>query len=279
MTTQPNQGFCVLTIAGSDSGGNAGVQADLRVFHDHSLHACTVFTAMTAQNSFGVAAIHPLPPDFIALQLDAVLDCYSIRALKTGMLHNADAIATVASRLERYPNIIKVIDPVMIATSGANLIDERAVDALTTKLLPLADVITPNIPEAEVLSSTPHRPSCQVDLPYIKALARTLRDKFGASILVKGGHGAGGESCDVLAARGLDSEEVFALPRIENPVSTHGTGCSLASALASRLALGDTLSDAVRNAKLYVHHAIAASYLVGENCGVLGFVRPANFQT
>ena len=143
---------CCLTIAGSDSGGNAGVQADLRAFHAYGLHGCTVFAALTAQNPFAVSAIHDVPPDFVAAQLDAVLDVYDIRALKTGMLSSAAVIETVAARLERRPEIRKVIDPVMIATSGAKLIANEAMAALTNRLLPLATLMTPNLPEAELLA-------------------------------------------------------------------------------------------------------------------------------
>ena len=130
--------LCCLTIAGSDSGGNAGVQADLRAFHAYGLHGCTAFAALTAQNPFGVSAIHAVPPDFIAAQLDAVLGVYAIRALKTGMLADAAAIEVVADRIARHPEIAKVVDPVMVATSGAKLISDDAVATLTARLLPCA---------------------------------------------------------------------------------------------------------------------------------------------
>ena len=142
---------CVLTIAGSDSGGNAGVQADLRAFHCYGLHGCTAFAALTAQNPDGVRAIMPVPPDFIAAQLDAIFEMYAVRALKTGMLGTAEAIEAVASRLRTRPRVKKVIDPVMVATSGARLLAEDAVEAMKQLLLPLATIITPNLPEAEVL--------------------------------------------------------------------------------------------------------------------------------
>ena len=141
---------CCLTIAGSDSGGNAGVQADLRAFHAYGLHGCTAFAALTAQNPFGVSAIHAVPPDFVAAQLDAVLGVYNIRALKTGMLADAAAIEVVADRIARHSEIAKVVDPVMVATSGAKLISDDAVATLTARLLPCATLITPNLPEAEV---------------------------------------------------------------------------------------------------------------------------------
>lgn len=242
----------VLTIAGSDSGGNAGVQADLRAFHAYKLHGATVFAALTAQNPFGVYAIHSVPADFVAAQLDAVLGVYNIRALKTGMLGEIEVIDIVADRLSKHPEIKKVIDPVMIATSGARLVSKEAVERIKEKLLPLATLITPNLPEAEELGGG----------------AEALYDKYGVPVLVKGGHRVDGKMIDIL----FDGKErrEFELPKIEHPISTHGTGCTLAAALAAELALGHELVNAVEGAKAFVHKAITTSYLVGENCGVLG---------
>ena len=263
-------GPCALTIAGSDSGGNAGVQADLRTFHAYGVHGCTVFAALTAQNPFSVAAIHDVPPAFVAAQLDAVLGVYSIRALKTGMLSSVAVVETVAERLSRHPGIRKVIDPVMIATSGARLISPEATDALTRLLLPQATLITPNLPEAAALAGETLDPSSRdADADRAERLARMLHGRFGCAVLVKGGHGVGGDSVDVLFDGA--SEHRFSMPRISNPVSTHGTGCSLAAALAAELALGRDLLTAVAGAKAYVHEAIRTSYFVGDGCGVLGF--------
>lgn len=257
---------CCLTIAGSDSGGNAGVQADLRAFHAYGLHGCTVFAALTAQNPFGVSAIHGVPPDFVAKQLDAVLGVYSIAALKTGMLADPAVIEVIAEKLRARPEIAKVIDPVMIATSGAKLITDEATEALKSKLLPLAAVITPNIPEAETLSGMSLRSRADV-----REAARCLNGTYGCAVLIKGGHAVG----DLEAAEDtlFDGKDFFAstMPWIANPVSTHGTGCSLAAALAAELALGRDLKTAVGGAKAYVHKAISSSYYVGEDCGVLGF--------
>jgi len=264
---QPSVSACCLTIAGSDSGGNAGVQADLRAFHAYGLHGCTVFTALTAQNPFGVSAIHAVPPDFVRAQLDAVLGVYSIKALKTGMLATAALIEAVADKLAVRPEIAKVIDPVMVATSGAKLIDDTAVTALKARLLPLATVITPNIPEAEVLTGRKI-----VSRATVRDAAKELYDAFGCAVLVKGGHAVG----DLTAAEdtlfnGKDFSS-YTMPWIERPVSTHGTGCSLAAALAAELTFGKNLPAAVAGAKEYVHQAIANSYLVGPNgCGVLGW--------
>ncbi len=265
---------CCLTIAGSDSGGNAGVQADLRAFHAYGLHGCTVFAALTAQNPFAVSAIHPVPPDFVAAQLDAVLGTYRIAALKTGMLSDPLAIDAIAVRLQEHPEIAKVIDPVMVATSGVRLVSEETTAAIVRRLLPLATLITPNLPEAEILCgravSDPNAERLG-SADHARDLARQLYETYGCAVLVKGGHGSGASAVDVLFT-GTDFAE-FSLPWIPHPVSTHGTGCSLAAALAAELARGSDVTAAVRGAKDYVHKAIAGSYLVGPTCGVLGFVK------
>ena len=257
---------CCLTVAGSDSGGNAGVQADLRAFHAYGLHGCTVFAALTAQNPFGVFAVHAVPADFVAAQLDAVLGVYDIRALKTGMLSEPEVIRVVADRLAAHREIAKVIDPVMVATSGARLVSEAAVETLKSDLLPLASVLTPNIPEAEALSG--RRIVCRAD---VRAVARQLSETYGCAVLVKGGHAVG----DLRAAEDTlyDGKgfSTYEMPWVGNPVSTHGTGCSLAAALVAELTLGRPLAEAVKGAKVYVHAAIENSYLVGRDCGVLGF--------
>ena len=254
-----------LTIAGSDSGGNAGVQADLRAFHAYGVHGCTVFAALTAQNPFEVSAIHAVPADFVRAQLKVVLDVYAIRTLKTGMLAEASVITAVAEELAAHPEIKKVIDPVMIATSGAKLISDDAIVTLKTKLLPLADLITPNLPEAKALAGIDAEP---------KELAELLSRQFGSAVLVKGGHAVNTDAVDVLCVprpEGGFKFEEFSAPWIAHPVSTHGTGCTLAAALAAELALGRDLSTAVAGAKQHVYRAIVNSHLVGRNCGVLGF--------
>lgn len=263
---------CCLTIAGSDSGGNAGVQADLRAFHGYGLHGCTVFAALTAQNPTAVTAIHPVPADFVAAQLDAVLGVYAIRGLKTGMLADPVAIEVIADRLAAHPEIAKVIDPVMVATSGVRLVPETTTAAIVKRLLPLATLITPNLPEAEILCghevSDPNAERAG-SADHARDLAHQLYDTYGCAVLVKGGHGTGASATDVLFDGKAFAE--FALPWIPHPVSTHGTGCTLAAALAAELALGHDIATAVKGAKDYVHRAIATSYLVGPACGVLGF--------
>ena len=266
---------CCLTIAGSDSGGNAGVQADLRAFHAYGLHGCTVFAALTAQNPSGVSGVMAVPADFVAAQLDAVLGVYAIRALKTGMLADVAAIETIAARIGAHPEIAKVIDPVMIATSGVRLVSEDAVEAVKRRLLPLATIATPNLPEAEALCGLdPADGARGADAAHAAELARKICGRYGCATLVKGGHGSGQAAVDVLCTRAPDGSfavREFPLPWIENPVSTHGTGCTLAAALAAELALGRGIETAVAGAKEHVHRAIAGSYLVGPDCGVLGF--------
>ena len=261
---------CCLTVAGSDSGGNAGVQADLRAFHCYGLHGCTVFAALTAQNPRGVRSVLDVPAAFIADQLDAVFEMYNVRALKTGMLATPEAIEVVAERLRAAPRVKKVVDPVMVATSGAKLISDEAVAVLQERLLPLATLITPNLPEAAALLGHPVGPGAGM-----RAAARELAERFGCAVLVKGGHavvdGEGGSAEDVL----FDGRRVrvFGKPVVPHPVSTHGTGCSLAAALAAELARGASLARAVEGAKDFVFDAIKTSYRVGENCGVLGMPR------
>ena len=254
---------CCLTIAGSDSGGNAGVQADLRTFHAYGLHGCTVFTALTAQNPNSVSAIHPVPVDFVAAQLDAILGTYSVAALKTGMLAGADVVETISERLHKYSHIRKVIDPVMISTSGARLISQEAIEALKKFLFPIADIITPNIPETQTLTGL----EIKSEQDIFEA-ARRLNGQFGCKVLIKGGHNKFSSAKDIY----FDGKEFLAyeLKWIENPVSTHGTGCTLAAALAANLALGRGFRCAIDDAKRYVYDAISTSYYVGENCGVLG---------
>ncbi len=260
--------LAALTIAGSDSGGNAGIQADVRAFHTFGLHACTAVAALTAQNPAGVYAVEVPPPDFVVAQLDAVLPAYAIGALKTGMLATAPVIEAVAARLARAPSIPKVVDPVMVATSGAKLIADDAVAALRDRLLPLAALATPNLPEAEVLAGLEIR-----DRAGMAEAARRIRDRAGCAVLVKGGHRAGAEAEDYLLA----PQGAFRLssPAIADPASTHGTGCSLSAAIAAALAIGLALPDAVAAGKAYVYESIRTSLPVGPAATVLGMPAPA----
>jgi hydroxymethylpyrimidine/phosphomethylpyrimidine kinase len=252
-----------LTIAGSDSGGNAGIQADLRAFRTFGVHGCTAITALTAQNPFGVRSVLVADAAFMGEQLDAVLDVYGIGALKTGMLATAEIIEVVASRLSLHNRIPKVIDPVMIATSGASLLADDAVDVLRKQLLSLATLLTPNLPEAAVLLGKPvSTPEEQRDA------ARRLSDMFGCAVLVKGGHGTGICAEDVLFDG--DTLSLVSSPRIEEPLSTHGTGCSLSAAITASIACGNDLLCAVVEGKAYVYESIRTGVTVGDVATVLG---------
>lgn len=263
---------CCLTVAGSDSGGNAGVQADLRAFHCYGLHGCTAIAALTAQNPHGVSAVQGVSPEFVAAQLDAVLGVYNVRAMKTGILSDPAVVEVVTDRLAGHGEIAKVVDPVMIATSGARLASQEAVTAMIEMLFPLAALVTPNLPEAEVICGVDSASAAgrAADVARARDLARRIFEKHGCAALVKGGHGTNSSAVDVL----YDGEDFaeFSMPWVVEPVSTHGTGCSLAAALAAELALGRKLRDAVAGAKRYVHAAIVNGFSVGRDCGVLGFV-------
>jgi hydroxymethylpyrimidine/phosphomethylpyrimidine kinase len=258
-----NRQAVALTIAGSDSGGNAGIQADLRAFRTFGVHGCTAITALTAQNPFGVRSVLIADPTFMGEQLDAVLEVYNVGALKTGMLASAEIIEVVANRLLLQNRIPKVMDPVMLATSGAPLLAEEAMEALSKKLLPLATLVTPNLPEAErLLGRSITTPEEQQDA------ARALADQFCCAVLVKGGHGTGMCAEDIL----FDGEKLSLLssPRLEQPLSTHGTGCSLSAAITASLACGNDLLQAVIEGKAYVYESILTGIYVGEVATVLG---------
>lgn len=258
---------CCLTVAGSDSGGNAGIQADLRAFHAYGLHGLTAIAAVTAQNPGSIRGIWPLPAEAVAAQLDAVFAAYGVRAAKTGMLATAAAVAAVADCFARHRGIPLVVDPVAIATTGAELFDDAAIALLKNRLLPLATLATPNLPEARRL--------CGHD-GAAADLARKLFEEYGCATAVKGGHATGATSIDILCRAGAHGESVieeFALPRIVNPLSTHGTGCSFAAATAAELARGSTLSDAVQGAKRYVYEAIVNARKTTGAAATLGFVR------
>lgn len=259
-----------LTVAGSDSGGNAGIQADLRAFRVFGVHGCTVLAALTAQNPFGVRSVLVPEASFVADQLDAVLEAYDVGALKTGMLATREVIEAVADRLVCHGRIAKVVDPVMVASSGARLLSEDAVEMLKGRLLPLASLVTPNLPEAEVLTG---RTVATRD--EMAEAARRLAGTYGCAALVKGGHGEGGEAEDVLC----DGTAVFrfSMPRIAEPLSTHGTGCSLSAAVTAALACGKTLVEAVAEGKAYVYESIRTAVRVGEQATVLG--TPATLPT
>lgn len=251
-----------LSIAGSDSGGGAGIQADLKTFEAHGVFGTTVLTAVTAQNTVGVQGVWPVPADFVAQQMDSILSDLRVRAVKTGILHNAATIRTVADGLrDRKLNL--VVDPVMVATSGDMLMEQEALEALKQELLPLALVITPNIPEAEKLSGIEIH--SREDMEFA---ARILGEFYPNSwIMVKGGH-LEGESVvpDLLFKRDFYWMESL---RIKTK-HTHGTGCTLSAAITANLARRNAVFSAVKDAKTYVHGAIINAWKgVGKGRGSL----------
>ncbi len=246
-----------VTIAGSDSSGGAGIQADLKTFAALRVYGASVITALTAQNTQGVQAIHDVPAEFVAAQIDSVFADLAVKAVKIGMLSQPDTIRAVAERLRRHASAIPVIlDPVMVATSGDRLISDEAVAVLKDELMPLASVITPNLPEAATLLDEP------VAAREIDAVgqARRLLAMGAPAVFIKGGHADGTESVDhFLLADGTLRR--FAAPRIATK-NSHGTGCTLSSAIAAGLAHGLELTDAVSKAKLFVTSAIRSADLV-----------------
>jgi hydroxymethylpyrimidine/phosphomethylpyrimidine kinase len=241
-----------LTIAGSDSSGGAGIQADLKTFAALGVYGASAITALTAQNTRGVSGIHDVPPDFIAAQIDAVFDDLNVGAVKIGMLSQPATIAVVADSLRRHAARNIVLDPVMVATSGAKLISDHAIDALRRELIPLALVVTPNLPEAAVLTGG----STARNEGEMALQARELLSHGANNVLIKGGHATGAESVDLLMGTRLGRDVRLSAPRVATQ-STHGGGCTLSSAIAAGLAQGRELVEAVRVAKTYVTAAIA----------------------
>jgi hydroxymethylpyrimidine/phosphomethylpyrimidine kinase len=250
-----------LTIAGSDSSGGAGIQADLKTFSALGVYGASAIVALTAQNTTGVTAIHDAPPDFITAQIDAVMEDLVVGAVKIGMVSRAESIAAIADALIRHKATNVVIDPVMVASSGARLLSEDAVAALKERLLPLALVLTPNLPEAAVLLGE----ETARDEAEMEAQARALKALGARAVLVKGGHAAGRESVDVLVAPD-GAVTRLAAPRHDTR-NTHGTGCTLSSAIAAGLAKGVALDQAIAEAKTYVAEAIVAADRLGVGHG------------
>ena len=247
-----------LSIAGSDSSGGAGIQADIKTMSAHGIYAMSAVTALTAQNTTGVTDILESTPSFLANQLDAVFTDIFPDAVKIGMVSSADLITVIADKLTRYGARHIVVDPVMVATSGSKLLRDDAIGALTEKLLPLAEVLTPNIPEAEILADM------KIESPAdMEAAARAISEKYGCAVLCKGGHDLN-DANDLLWKDG--HARWFKGRRIDNP-NTHGTGCTLSSAIASNLAKGMELDAAVERAKAYISGALAAMLDLGKGRG------------
>jgi hydroxymethylpyrimidine/phosphomethylpyrimidine kinase len=257
-----------LTIAGSDSGGGAGVQADLRTFAFHCVHGTSAITCVTAQNTLGVARVDAMPPEAVAAQIQAVVEDIGVQAAKTGMLLNQEIIATVAQQVEALGIENLVVDPVMVSRTGAQLIDDDAVKTLRQQLIPLAAIITPNKYEAEILSGFPIN-----SLDDMRAAAQFIhRNLKVKAVLVKGGGMQGN-------ARGVDiwfdgqNLETMTTQQIDTK-NTHGTGCTLSAAIASNLAKGQDLRQAVKQAKQYVTTALTYSLNIGQGQGPVGHFFP-----
>lgn len=255
--------FRVLTIAGSDSGGGAGIQADIKAISAMGCYAASAITAVTVQNTLGVQAVHPVPLDILEGQIEAVLSDIGTDAIKIGMLHSADVVNLVADMLEKYRIKNVVLDPVMVSTSGHRLIEENAVEVIKARLIPLARVITPNIPEAEILAGC--RIACQADFDET---ARMLSDDSKVSVLLKAGHLDGESLVDYFYNAEDDTMTRLPSERIRTR-NTHGTGCTLSSAFAAALAKGEDLTCAARSAKAYIEQAIisGADYEIGSGHG------------
>jgi hydroxymethylpyrimidine/phosphomethylpyrimidine kinase len=250
-----------LTIAGSDSGGGAGIQADLKTFAAHGVFGASALTAVTAQNTVEVTGIEELSPAIVGLQIDAVATDIGVDAVKTGMLSSRSLIEIVARKLEEHRLEKTVVDPVMVAKSGARLLDPGAVQAMAAELLPRALVVTPNLPEAESLVGFP-----VVDEASILEAAKRIVEMGARAALVKGGHGAGEECVDVLYHRGRFRH--YRAPRIPTK-NTHGTGCTFSAAIAAELALGRELEEAVERAKAYLTKALSTGLELGRGYGPL----------
>ncbi|MFN7008946.1 MAG: bifunctional hydroxymethylpyrimidine kinase/phosphomethylpyrimidine kinase [Allorhizobium sp.] len=252
----------VLSIAGSDPSGGAGIQADLKAFSARGVYGMAALTALTAQNTQGVSGVHAVPPDFVAEQIRMVFADVRVDAVKIGMIANAEIAEAVAVALEPYRGVPVVLDPVMVAKGGAALLDPAAVEALKTQLLPLATLITPNLPEAAALLGEPEAS----DRTAMEALALKLCALGTSAVLLKGGHLGGAESPDILVTAA--GTHWFEAPRVATK-NTHGTGCSLSSAIAAELAKGQTPQAAVAAAKAWLADAVlnAGALSVGSGHG------------
>lgn len=247
-----------LTIAGSDSSGGAGIQADIKTMSANGVFAMSAITALTAQNTTGVTGIMDVTPEFLEQQLDAVFTDIYPDAVKIGMVSQKELIETIVKKLKQYDAKNIVVDPVMVATSGAKLISDEAIETLKEKLIPIADLITPNIPEAEVLG--------EIEIKTAEDMEKAAKDigqRFNCAVLLKGGHNSN-DANDLLYADG--KSYWFKGRRIDNP-NTHGTGCTLSSAIASNLAKGMTMDKAVETAKKYISLALEAMLDLGKGSG------------
>ena len=253
----------VLTIAGSDSGGGAGIQADIKAISAMGCYAASAITAVTVQNTIGVQAVHPIPLDILEGQIDAVLSDIGADAVKIGMLHSVEVVTLVARMIEKYEIRNLVLDPVMVSTSGHRLIEEAAIEVIKEKLMPIVRVITPNVPEAEILIG--RKISSEEDFPEV---AGKLAKKYGISVFLKAGHLTGDTLTDYFYNAEDGSTTLLPSKRVHTQ-NTHGTGCTLSSAIAAALAKGEDLNTAAKSAKSYLEQAIisGAIYEIGHGHG------------
>ena len=248
-----------MTIAGSDSGGGAGIQADLRAFRAFNVHGCSAITALTAQNPLGVRNIQPASLAVLRDQISAISEAFSVKAIKTGMLVDAEHIRVVAETLPLFQGIPLIVDPVMVSTSGKALLAEDAVEVLTTVLLPHAALVTPNLPEANALLGRPiHAP-----IPALAPFAQALFNRLQVPILLKGGHHATSTATDLIVDAEGGCFEIVS-PIVPAPLTTHGTGCSLSAAIAANLARGNTLLESICRAKAWLYTLLNAGVCAGK---------------
>ena len=255
--------YRVLTIAGSDSGGGAGIQADIKANSAKGCYAASAITAVTVQNTLGVQAVHPVPLDILDGQIESVLSDIGADAVKIGMLHSAEVVKIVADKIKKYAIKNVVLDPVMVSTSGHRLIEELAVEIIKKELLPLSRVVTPNVPEAEILIGRTISGECDFE-----GVTRELNDIYGVSVLLKAGHLTGDTLTDYFYNAEDNTLTLLPSKRVYTK-NTHGTGCTLSSAFAASLARGEDLTTAVKSSKAYVERAIisGADYEIGHGHG------------
>lgn len=256
---------CVLTIAGSDCSGGAGIQADIKTISALGAYAASAITAITVQNTCGVTGIHPVPPLYVKGQIDAVMTDIRPDAIKIGMINDVEIVKVIADSIKEYNPRFVVFDPVMVSTSGCKLIEDSAIEAITSMLIPLSTVITPNLSEAMVLTGK--------NLSGVESMTAAGKELLGmgcGSVLIKGGHLEGDDMCDVLCSAGEEKTYIFKAGKIDSK-NTHGTGCTLSSAIATLLALGHELPEAVAKAKDYVYKGIESGkdIHIGEGHGPL----------
>ncbi|WP_291558556.1 bifunctional hydroxymethylpyrimidine kinase/phosphomethylpyrimidine kinase [Bacteroides sp.] len=240
----------VLTIAGSDCSGGAGIQADIKAISALGGYAASAITAITVQNTCGVTGIHPVPASYVKAQIEAVMTDIKPSAIKIGMINDVEIVKAIAESIKEYKPKFVVFDPVMVSTSGCKLIEDKAIEAIKEELIPLSTIITPNLSEAMVLTG-----DSISDAASMTAAGNKILESGCGAVLIKGGHLEGNDMCDVLCIKGENTPYIYTASKISSK-NTHGTGCTLSSSIATYLALGETLQEAVRKAKDYVHKGI-----------------------